>query len=247
MQLLFLLFPLRTDIKQLKMIRFCVFHVTSYKSSRYEKLMQISATSQDTFDAQARYQSVLLDYAAGSLPSGPAFVVAAHLALRPDARAQLDVFDAVGGLLLDGLEPAQLATPAWIEDQNVVALHTSPKADAPNIPHVLSYLDSGRWKRNLAGMLMKPVHDGSAQLLKIEAGRDIPHHDHRGLELTLVISGTLEDGNGVFRRGDLVVHDEDSAHQPSAGAASDCICLIAQTGPVRLSGAMGWLINPFLK
>jgi putative transcriptional regulator len=202
--------------------------------------LNASPPSQD-FDT--RYEAAMFDYAAGSLPAGPAFVVAAHLALRPEARGVVNVFDAAGGSLLDELEPVALAKPAWLaanaEAPSVKSNKTSDMA------HVLSSLDQGRWKRNLAGMLVKPVPGVAAQLLKLEAGRSVPHHGHHGLELTLVLSGSFGDGHGIYRRGDLVIHDEDSEHQPCAVANSDCICLISQTAPVRLNGALGWLINRF--
>jgi putative transcriptional regulator len=187
-----------------------------------------------------------MEYAAGTLPKGPAYVVAAHLALQPKAKADVDALDAAGGFLLDMIEPVALAKPDWLADEKIVRLHASKEEAENDVAHVLSCLDQGRWKRNLAGMLVKPVHGGTAQLLKLEAGRRVPHHGHHGLELTLVLSGAFEDGHGTYRRGDLVVHDEDSDHQPGAMATSDCICLISQVGPVRLSGPMGWFINPFL-
>jgi putative transcriptional regulator len=199
--------------------------------------------SSSLLDFDTRYEAAMFDYAAGSLPAGPAFVVAAHLALQPNAAHMVDVFDAAGGSLLDEIEPVTLARPAWLATE--VDAPTTPADTTPDMAHVLSSLDQGRWRRNLAGMLVKPVPGVSAQLLKLEAGRSVPHHGHHGLELTLVLSGSFGDGHGIYRRGDLVIHDEDSEHQPCAIANSDCICLISQTAPVRLNGPLGWLINRF--
>lgn len=196
-------------------------------------------------DIDTRYEAAMFDYSAGSLPAGPAFVVAAHLALRPKANDLVNLFDTTGGALLDELEPVPMAVPAWLAD-GANTPTKPPQSDAGNdVAHMLSTLDQGRWKRNLAGMLVKPVPGVAAQLLKLEAGRSVPHHGHHGLELTLVLSGEFGDGHGVYRRGDLVIHDEDTEHQPCATATSDCICLISQTAPVRLNGPIGWLINRF--
>lgn len=202
-----------------------------------------STLSTPATEFQTRYESALFDYSAGSLPPGPAFVVAAHLALQPQSNALVSVFDAAGGSLLDELEPVALATPSWLAEDGDAPY--KQREEAADFAHVLSSLDQGRWKRNLAGMLVKPVPGIAAQLLKLEAGRSVPHHGHNGLELTLVLSGSFGDGHGIYKRGDLAVHDEDSEHQPCAVANSDCICLISQTGPVRLNGALGWLINRF--
>jgi putative transcriptional regulator len=200
-------------------------------------------SSSSSAPTEDRYEAALFDYASGTLAAGPAFVVSAHLALQPRARALVDVFDAAGGSLLDELEPVALAKPAWLLADAVTPSSVGDRKT--DIAHVLSSLDQGRWKRNLAGMLVKPVPGVDAQLLKLEAGRSVPHHGHNGLELTLVLSGSFGDGQGVYRRGDLVVQDQDSEHQPCAVASSDCICLISQTAPVRLKGPLGWLINRF--
>jgi putative transcriptional regulator len=196
-------------------------------------------------DIDTRYEAAMFDYSAGTLPAGPAFVVAAHLALQPKANQLVDVFDATGGALLDELEPVTLATPDWLETTDSAAPSLPLSAQTTDVAHMLTTLDQGRWKRNLAGMLVKPVPGVAAQLLKLEAGRSVPHHGHHGLEFTLVLSGEFGDGHGTYRRGDLVIHDEDTEHQPCAVAGSDCICLISQTAPVRLNGPLGWLINRF--
>lgn len=194
-------------------------------------------------ELQTRYEAAMFDYVTGTLAAGPAFVVAAHLALQPESHALVDVFDAAGGSLLDELEPVELAPPSWLSD--TAAAPSGSLNETTEFAHVLSSLDQGRWKRNLAGMLVKPVPGVAAQLLKLEAGRKVPHHGHHGLEVTLVLSGSFGDGHGVYKRGDLVIHDEDSEHQPCAVANSDCICLISQTAPVRLNGPLGWLLNRF--
>ena len=200
-----------------------------------------STSSSNMSELDIRYQAAMFDYAAGGLPAGPAFVVSAHFALRPEAHAAVDVFDVAGGALLDALQPVAMKQPDWLS--HVIIEPPKPMVGTTDIAHVLASLDHGRWKRNLAGMLIKPVPGVDAQLLKLEAGRRVPHHGHHGLEFTLVLSGSFEDGHGVYSRGDLVVHDEDSDHQPCALATSDCICLISETAPVRLKGALGWLIS----
>lgn len=198
-----------------------------------------------TIEKDQRYQALLLDYVAGSLPRGPALVVSAHLALQPKAREITRTFDAAGGMLLDAIEPVEIAQPAWLETEVGGDYSRHALREIDDMAHVLSSLDHGRWRRNLAGMLMMPVPGCDAELLKLEAGRKVPEHGHSGLEVTLVLSGALDDGNQIYRRGELLVHDEDSEHQPGAAKGGDCICLIAQTGNVRLKGPLGWLINRF--
>jgi putative transcriptional regulator len=192
-------------------------------------------------DVDVLYDGALMDYSAGNLAAGPAFVVAAHLSLRPSARALVGVADSAGGSLLEELEPVSLASPAWLTEAAPVPATSYTETNV--FARVLSSLDQGRWKRNLAGMLVKPVPGVAAQLLKLEAGRSVPHHGHHGQEFTLVLSGAFEDGHGIYRRGDLVVQDEEGEHQPCATSDGDCICLISQTAPVRLKGPLGWIVN----
>ena len=198
-----------------------------------------------TIEEDQRYQALMLDYAAGSLPRGPALVVSAHLALQPQAREITRTFDAAGGMLLDAIEPVEIAQPDWLEAEVGADYSQYSLREIDDMAHVLSSLDQGRWRRNLAGMLMMPLPGCDAELLKLEAGRKVPEHGHSGLEVTLVLSGELDDGSQIYRRGDLLVHDEDSEHQPGAAKGGDCICLIAQTGSVRLKGPLGCLINRF--
>lgn len=196
-------------------------------------------------NADTLYKAALFDYSTGTLPAGPAFVVAAHLALKPHAREQVRMLETTGGALLDAIEPVAMGQPTWLYQSEEAPSPTRTADTSAEVAHMLATLDQGRWKRNMAGMLVKPVSQVKAELLKLEAGRSVPHHGHHGLELTLVLSGAFSDGHGTYRRGDLVIHDEDSEHQPAAVAGGDCICLISQTAPIRLNGPLGWLINRF--
>ena len=46
-------------------------------------------------------EPLLMAYAAGQLPEAFGLVVATHLSLCDDCRAQVDTFDAVGGAILE--------------------------------------------------------------------------------------------------------------------------------------------------
>jgi putative transcriptional regulator len=216
--------------------------------ARIRRSTEDAHTIMPVSDLALRNDSILIDHAAGNLPGGPAFVVEAWLALNPSARAASCALDAVGARLLEQLEPSPIQMPAWLAETGPGPVQPHLPAVADAVGGLLESLDRGRWRRSLSGMLTKPVGVSGAHLLKIEAGHQVPEHGHRGLELTLVLSGALEDETGRYGRGALVVHDEDSAHTPGAVAgAGTCICLIAQTGPVALKGPLGWAINPFLR
>ena len=192
----------------------------------------------------ARHDSILFDHAAGNLSPAAAFVMDAHLALSPAARHAGEILETAGAVLLEELPPVSLKTPAWLAGAG--PLPASVPAVDP-VENLLASFDHGTWRWTLPGMLIKPVGNTGARLLKIEAGRKVPEHGHRGLELTLVLAGELEDATGLYGRGDLCVHDEETEHMPGAVAgAGNCICLIAESAPVRLKGPLGWVVNPFL-
>lgn len=196
---------------------------------------------------QERLDHVLLDHAAGTLGRDAAFVVDAHLAMNSRSRAAFGDFEALGGSLLDRLEPAALS--AGMDAAAIMGSAippAGPKAVEVSASCLVTSLSQGHWRRGLAGFMSKPVAGVGARLLRFEAGRAAPSHGHRGLELTLVLHGTLEDQFGRYQRGDLVVHDEETEHEPRAGLSGDCICLIAEDAPVRLTGPLGWVINPFM-
>lgn len=56
---------------------------------------------------------LLLDYASGRLDAAARLVVATHLELCPHCREQVRLLEAVGGVLLDSAEPAELAPEAF--------------------------------------------------------------------------------------------------------------------------------------
>ena len=86
---------------------------------------------------------LLIAHAAGKLPEPVGLAVATHLALNPAARARYRRYEAVGGALLDELEPVDLAPDAWgrleqlLDDQEV--LEHDCRAVAPDLilPHPL--------------------------------------------------------------------------------------------------------------
>ena len=66
------------------------------------------------------------------------------------------------------------------------------------------------------------------------------------LELTVVLSGHFADELGRYGPGDLAEVDGDTNHQPIADSHRDCICLIATDAPLRFTGLMGRLMQPFI-
>lgn len=204
-------------------------------------------------------------YVTGELSEGWSLAVATHLALCPACRRRSQALEAVGGALLEQAETAAVADDSFdrvmsrVMDGDV-AVKARPAAAvataAPVLPEPLrSYLggdvDEIPWRslgRKARQIIVKTGDDGtSVRLLRIPAGEPVPEHGHRGMELTVVLSGALVDGSERFMRGDVEQADESVEHQPRAGEGEDCICLAVTDAPLRFKSFIVRLAQPFLK
>jgi putative transcriptional regulator len=202
---------------------------------------------------------LLLDYASGALSEAASAMIAAHLTYCPACRAEHARLEAVGGRLL--------------EEEDTVPVHCSshdlferifsekPKAEPsalPALPVELQRLPrplhpyiarSGNWRsvtRNLAERPL-PADGGRLRLMRIRAGQAMPRHTHRGREMVMVLSGGFSDEMGTYERGDFSVTTDAHTHTPIAHAEQDCLCIALVEGHLRLTGVLGFVVNPFLK
>lgn len=203
---------------------------------------------------------LLMGYAAGQLPEAFSLVVATHVSLCDECRAQLASFDAVGGALMEETgeiamaEGALAASLARIEALDQPA-RPAPRQSAGVFPAPLAEYVGGdlaavRWRRVGGGVrqaILPTGKDATARLLYIPAGTAVPDHGHRGLELTLVLQGAFADESDRFGRGDVEIADEDMEHTPVAMAGQDCICLAATDAPLRFRGLIPRLAQPLLR
>lgn len=206
----------------------------------------------------------LLDYAAGSLAEPMALLVATHLALCPHCRLQTRELEAVGGALLDEVEPSPL-TEGGLErlfarlerggEQEEDALPRGAADGEPDLPEPLRSCLGGAlptlpWRRlgPLGQVLLLPQYPGlTTRLLSIRAGTAMPSHTHAGTEMTLVLRGAFSDETGHYLRGDVAEADDEVDHQPVADEGEDCLCLAVTDAPLRLTGKLGRLVNPFVR
>lgn len=210
-------------------------------------------------------EALLLDYATGALGEAWSLAVATHLALCPDCRRTVSDVEALGGSLLGAIAPepttatgfdAVLARLTASPDQEDLQRPApAPTAVVPALPEPLrgyvgGDLSSLPWKRLGLGAYHLPIATAergvSARLLRIPAGRPVPTHGHRGLELTLVLCGAFSDATGRYIRGDLQEADESVEHQPHAAVGEDCICLAVTDAPLRFNSLAARLVQPLL-
>lgn len=212
-------------------------------------------------------KEILLDYAAGALGEGPALAVATHAAMCRECVEQVEMLEAVGGALLEEVSPEPLSegllerTMAML-DEPEPALAVPVPVEAETVAQVpeplLRYIGRGlahlAWRR-VGGVIAAveevrlPIaaRNVKVSLMRLKAGSLVPRHSHRGNEYTLVLAGGFSDGDNQFGPGDFVAKDPSHTHQPVVDEDGDCLCLVVLDAPLRLTGALGKLLNPFLR
>jgi putative transcriptional regulator len=204
---------------------------------------------------------ILMAYSAGQLPEAFSLVVATHISMCDDCRAALHAFDAVGGALMDEGDLADLsadslqATMARISGAGPRSMNRPARPRPGVFPAPLRDAVGG----DLADVRWRPVGMGVRQailptsgratvrLLSIPAGQAMPHHGHRGMEMTLVLQGAFRDQSERFQRGDVEIATEEMDHTPVAEAGPDCICLAAADAPLRFNSMVPRLLQPLFR
>jgi putative transcriptional regulator len=206
----------------------------------------------------------LLEYAAGSSPEPIALLVATHLALCPRCRKQVREYEALGGALLENLEPAPLRADGLervMERLDRPEAAPEPRRQAPgpasslDLPQPLrdyagGSLDALAWRRFgpvAEARLLDSFPGFKTRMLRVRAGIALPGHTHDGIELTLVLRGGFTDALGHYLRGDVSEPGSDVDHRPVADGDEECICLVVTDAPLRLTNPFGRLFNPFLR
>ena len=200
----------------------------------------------------------LLAYAAGTLSPPEAVVVAAHLSMRPGADAWVRRLQAVGGRILDDLEPEPMADGALAramartEIRPDATLASTPLNDMPGLPAPLRRYALGRWRWLAPGMRVRDVEaprDGDCRviLLEIWPGRETPKHTHGGIELTCVLAGAYASEAQRFDVGDLEEADPEVLHHQRVVSDTPCLCVVALDGQLKMEGWLCRLLQPFLR
>lgn len=204
---------------------------------------------------------LLLAYASGGLDEGMSLVVATHLTLSPESRARVSDYEALGGALIEEIEPVEVSggaldeVMARLDDGNGAPPRKEPPCDGHDLPaplrgYVGPDIEALRWKKLIRGVQEAefPIGGGArARLMRIESGVAVPKHSHRGNEATLVLEGAYHDATGFYDRGALQFADAALDHQPEATGSETCLCLVVTDAPIRLTGKLGRLLNPLIK
>jgi putative transcriptional regulator len=208
---------------------------------------------------------LLAEYTSGALSLAPSVSITAHLEFCESCRRAVESLKFVGGSLLEDSGPVPVSDDllervfigidkASAETETDVSGKVAAVDDVAHaLPrYVRKLLPEGnlRWRflsPSLKHAIVKVGEDKHELALhRIEAGGKAPRHDHKGEEITVVLTGCFSDEDGVYGPGDFVVRRPGDVHRPSAAQNEECICLSVLSAPIELTGVKR-LLNPFLR
>lgn len=207
-----------------------------------------------------------LDYATGALGSKAQDVMmSSHVELSDEAKARVAALEAVAGDLLEAgtasaplpfdaddilrMDAGDAGTPAGAQTPapaRTPAIGVDPDLPLPGalrdylatagVPVKWEFLGPGLRK----AILWRGPDGERLWLLRARPGVSIPHHGHRGSELTLVLKGSFWDDTQQYFPGDVEEAHPGVEHDIRIDAGGECICLALTEGKLRFD-------NPLLR
>lgn len=206
---------------------------------------------------------LILRHAAGQLDAGFALLVETHLALSAESRHLHARFEALGGVLLDDLPPADVDSAALnralrlleedMPDHEPAPVNSAKRPRMPDgfvLPPPLRLVDVGAWRWIAPGVrsarVALPKSAGSrAFVLEIAPGVTVPRHGHEGDEATCVLKGGFRDSDAHYGPGDIARADDGIEHEIVVDSGECCLCLVAMEGRTRPNNWFGRLYQKF--
>lgn len=212
--------------------------------------------------------NTLIEYSAGNLPAALAICVTTHLEYCPKCSHRASQLNSLGGTLLENSAKAEVANSSF--EQLMARIQAAPSINTvthanpavpspcgtakPNLPKVINKLIHParplKWKRVSPSLKEAIITVGQDQyevcFHRIKRGGKVAEHDHGGTEVTVVLEGSFSDELGTYSVGDYLEKQPGDVHRPMATQNEDCLCLSVCEAPVKLTGLLGKLINPFI-
>lgn len=207
---------------------------------------------------------LLVEYTAGALSLAPSVAVTTHLQFCTTCSGSVNSLKQIGGDFLEQLDAvpvsddllAKVLLDIDTKSGDVESTTRGANKTVDDVGHALpSYvcglLPEGNlhWKFLSPSLKVANVSVGEDRyelaLHRISAGGKAPEHNHRGQEITVVLTGTFSDEDGIYQPGDFIVREPGDVHRPIAAQNEECICLSVLAAPIKLTG-INRLANPFL-
>ena len=207
-------------------------------------------------------ESLLIDYAGGSLPLALEVLVETHISMNPTSARSIRMLLQIGGALMENSEPVSMSEGSFeklmeefdCSEDDVVQNEVSNDNDKLPLPlrnYISDNNSSKNWRRIGIGLSEQTVEFGdefgSAKLYRISPGCGVPSHSHDGNEVSLVLAGGFTDEYGSYGPGDISIQETGAIHKPVADADGECIVLAVNEGPIVLTGPVGRLLNMLIK
>ena len=208
-------------------------------------------------------ESLLIDYASGSLPLALEVLVESHISMNPSSARSIRMLLQIGGVLMENSEPISMSEGSFEklmdeidagQEEDIVKNDVSNDNDKLPLP-LRNYISETNfqknWRRIGIGLSEQTVdfgdEFGSAKLYRIAPGCGVPSHSHDGNEVSLVLAGGFTDEYGSYGPGDISIQETGAVHKPVADADGECIVLAVNEGPIVLTGPVGRLLNMLIK
>ena len=209
-------------------------------------------------------ETLIAAFAAGTLDNGQHVAIATHLVACAHCRSLMRSMEQVGGAVLADLPPASMssnalaAIEARLDDAAAPRAPATPPADnvtaseIPGLPRFVRRYPFGTWTWVAPAVYVRRIvlpdpGDTRVFLLKAGPGTRLLEHAHAGLEMTCVLAGSFAQAGSRYAPGDFDFGDETIDHQATVEEGTDCICLVAMQGDLRLKGLIGRLVQPFVR
>ncbi len=168
------------------------------------------------------YHAFMMDYASGALPTALNLAGDLHTHLKPGARDEVAIWEAVGGLLIE-LDEGQPTTPPATRRRILPGASPVSAGELISVRH-----EDIRWRKGLSGVCHARTGVRGGQFMRLEAGQAVPAHGHSVLEATVVLEGALDVDGTLYAPGDIALGVPGMRHKPSAHGDRRCICYVAR-------------------
>ena len=218
-------------------------------------------------------ENELIEYVTGNLGWAESICIATHLHYCTHCQAEVAKLNNIGGHYLNNSAKASINKNSLEQtlkkikakesngvtcDQDQANTKNSNQAHitiGPDVPPVIDKLlrntRKKKWSRLSPSLSAYTLNTGQenyeVSLHKIKKGGKVVEHDHKGKEVTIVLEGSFSDEYGAYHPGDYIIKKPGQTHRPTATQDKDCICLSIVEAPIKITGPLGFLMNPFLK